>query len=133
MLFSAHAPGVFAGRMSSLAGDHELSQLRDDLMPEGAIEQCERNPAERHRADPAAGGCSLVRPSAEEPWSAYTPPMEFPDSPVAGSTVAPDEDDSLVRWMLGLSPAERLQVLQGFVDSISELRRDQPAAIQRST
>jgi hypothetical protein len=59
--------------------------------------------------------------------------MEFPDSLVAGSTLGPHEDDSLVRWMLGLSPAERLQVLQGFVDSISELRRDQSAAIQRST
>jgi hypothetical protein len=59
--------------------------------------------------------------------------MEFPDSLAAGFSVAPHEDDSLVRWMLGLSPAERLQVLQGFVDSISELRRDQPAALQRST
>jgi hypothetical protein len=41
------------------------------------------------------------------------------------------ENDSLIRWMQGLSPAERLQVLQGFVDSVSELRRDQPAPVQR--
>ncbi|MDH5276739.1 MAG: hypothetical protein OEW88_09970 [Gammaproteobacteria bacterium] len=45
----------------------------------------------------------------------------------------PTGDDSLINWMLRLSPAERLQVLQGFVDSVSELRRDQPTAIQRRT
>ena len=33
-----------------------------------------------------------------------------------------DIDVSLVRWMLGLSPEERLAVLQGFVDSVAELR-----------
>jgi hypothetical protein len=31
-------------------------------------------------------------------------------------------DPSLVRWMLSLSPAERLEVLQGFADSVWELR-----------
>ena len=36
----------------------------------------------------------------------------------------PDEnvDVTLVRWMRSLSPAERLAVLQGFVDSVEELR-----------
>jgi hypothetical protein len=33
-----------------------------------------------------------------------------------------DGDGSLIRWMLGLSPEERLAVLQGFVDSAMELR-----------
>ncbi len=33
-----------------------------------------------------------------------------------------DGDASLIRWMLGLSPEERLAVLQGFVDSAIELR-----------
>jgi hypothetical protein len=41
-------------------------------------------------------------------------------------------DESLVRWMLSLTPIERLQVLQGFVDSLTELRRDQPPSVQRS-
>jgi hypothetical protein len=40
-----------------------------------------------------------------------------------------DEDDgvdiSLIRWMLTLTPDERLEVLQGFVDSVGELRRDE--------
>lgn len=57
--------------------------------------------------------------------------MEHPDVAAAIDFHEPDEDDSLMRWMLSLSPAERLQVLQGFVDSVSELRREQPTAIQR--
>lgn len=32
-------------------------------------------------------------------------------------------DVSLIRWMLGLTPSERLEALQGFVDSVFELRR----------
>jgi hypothetical protein len=31
-------------------------------------------------------------------------------------------DVSLVRWMLSLTPDERLDVLQGFADSVAELR-----------
>jgi hypothetical protein len=35
----------------------------------------------------------------------------------------PDDGEvSLIRWMLALSPEERLVVLQGFVDSATELR-----------
>jgi hypothetical protein len=30
-------------------------------------------------------------------------------------------DVTLIRWMLSLSPEERLAVLQGFVDSVAEL------------
>ena len=36
----------------------------------------------------------------------------------------PDDDGvdvSLIRWMLSLSPEERLDVLQGFVDSVAEM------------
>lgn len=32
-------------------------------------------------------------------------------------------DVSLIRWMLTLTPDERLDALQGFVDSMMELRR----------
>jgi hypothetical protein len=32
-------------------------------------------------------------------------------------------DLSLIRWMLSLTPAERLAVLQGHVDSILEIRK----------
>lgn len=37
--------------------------------------------------------------------------------------VEPDNgvDVTLIRWMLSLSPEERLAVLQGFVDSVAEL------------
>lgn len=57
--------------------------------------------------------------------------MEPRDPAVAGDSCELDGDNSLICWMMGLSPAERLQVLQGFVDSIGELSRDQSAAIQR--
>ena len=48
-----------------------------------------------------------------------------------------DADDgvevTLIRWMLSLSPEERLAVLQGFVDSVVALTHDPPAAkVQRS-
>ncbi len=55
--------------------------------------------------------------------------MEHSDP--AADAHEPDEDVSLVGWMLSLTPAERLWVLQGFVDSLSELRREQPTTIQR--
>ncbi len=37
-----------------------------------------------------------------------------------------DIDDSLILWMLSLSPSERLEVAQGFVDSVLELRNAKP-------
>ena len=42
------------------------------------------------------------------------------DPPAIG---APDDgvDISLIRWMLFLTPDERLAVLQGFTDSVAEL------------
>jgi hypothetical protein len=46
--------------------------------------------------------------------------------------LAEPEDDgvdvTLVRWMLSLSPEERLAVLQGFVDSIAALIDGPPNA-----
>jgi hypothetical protein len=51
------------------------------------------------------------------------------------SLVEPDDgvDVTLIRWMLSLSPEERLAVLQGFADSVAELIHDSPAAkVQRS-
>jgi hypothetical protein len=53
-------------------------------------------------------------------------------------TRSADDDDgvdvTLIRWMLSLSPEDRLAVLQGFTDSIAELTHDSPATkVQRST
>lgn len=43
----------------------------------------------------------------------------------AQSAYAPDGTDlTLIRWMLTLTPAERLDVLQGFVDALWELKGD---------
>jgi len=55
---------------------------------------------------------------------AAEPPLE------ADRECAPDEpayspegvDLTLIRWMLSLTPAERLDALQGFVDSVMEIR-----------
>ncbi len=55
------------------------------------------------------------------------------DRPATIPTHSEDGVDlTLIRWMLSLTPAERLQVLQGHVDSILELRQmrfegDEPA------
>lgn len=57
--------------------------------------------------------------------------MSITDASTPARLASQGEDDSLIRWMRSLSPAERLQVLQGFVDSVSELRRDQSASVQR--
>lgn len=38
------------------------------------------------------------------------------------------DDDSLILWMLSLSPTQRLEVAQGFVDSVRALRDDQEQA-----
>ncbi len=44
-----------------------------------------------------------------------------------------DHDDSLIRWMLTLSPAKRLEVAQGFVDSIRVLRSGRRAPVSGHT
>ncbi|HMB55200.1 MAG TPA: hypothetical protein VKU40_17915 [Thermoanaerobaculia bacterium] len=51
--------------------------------------------------------------------------------PAGATTPVGDEarsgvDRTLIRWMLSLTPAERLDVLQGFVDSVKELRGEGP-------
>jgi len=53
--------------------------------------------------------------------------MSSPPAPTAATPTIPRSDDgggddvSLIRWMLSLSPEERLAVLQGFADSAAEL------------
>jgi hypothetical protein len=46
------------------------------------------------------------------------PPTEVTESPYDSSGV----DVTLIRWMLDMTPAERLQVLQSFVDSTWKAR-----------
>lgn len=45
-----------------------------------------------------------------------------PDDPIELAHGEDGVDLTLIRWMLSLSPAERLEVLQGFVDSVLEIR-----------
>jgi hypothetical protein len=37
-------------------------------------------------------------------------------------------DVSLIRWLLAMTPAERLRALQGYVDSVLQLRGDGAAS-----
>ncbi len=47
--------------------------------------------------------------------------------PPAGEVDESGVDLTLIRWMLSLSPAERLASLQGFVDSVAALRHGRDA------
>jgi hypothetical protein len=40
----------------------------------------------------------------------------------ATSNAGAGDDDALILWMLGLTPTQRLEAAQGFVDSILALR-----------
>ncbi len=52
------------------------------------------------------------------------------DSGISEAVRVPEEtdDDSLIRWMLSLTPTRRLEVAQGFVDSVMVLRDGQATA-----
>jgi hypothetical protein len=47
---------------------------------------------------------------------------EAPDRQIGAEYSEDGVDVSLIRWMMSLTPAERLQVLQDFVDSVHEIR-----------
>lgn len=53
-------------------------------------------------------------------WDAARPPLAVPESaePPAGE----GDDDSLIVWFLSLTPTERVEVAQDFVDSARLLR-----------
>ena len=51
-----------------------------------------------------------------------TPPRRLAEEPERN---ADRVDTTLIRWMLGLSPSQRLQVLQDHVGLVSQLRRGQ--------
>lgn len=55
---------------------------------------------------------------------ASAPARVDPRSDLAGDGRVDDDgvDVTLIRWMLGLTPEQRLDVLQGFVDSVAALR-----------
>ncbi len=60
---------------------------------------------------------------ADSSRSDHLETSEAPESILEGPVLpGSDDDDSLIRWMLSLSPARRLEVAQGFVDSILALR-----------
>ncbi len=58
----------------------------------------------------------MERKSQEESASVLRPPED-------AVPVDTTDDDALIQWMLGLSPGERLDVAQGFVDSVIALDR----------
>ena len=52
--------------------------------------------------------------------------MNSSDSPLPDLPTHSEEgvDLTLIRWMLSLTPAERLEVLQGIVDFVEAVRRE---------
>lgn len=54
------------------------------------------------------------------------PASQSPEPPISSmpklDTNSPTDDDQLILWMLGLTATERLNVAQGFVDSVFALR-----------
>lgn len=63
-------------------------------------------------------------PSAESPGRT---PSTLPTStlPIAATPAEDGVDVSLIRWMLAMTPAERLQTLQGMIGSLARLRDGQ--------
>jgi hypothetical protein len=64
-------------------------------------------------------------PRQDEP-TLFQGDQESPTSPLARNSSLPEDgetdDDLLIRWMLNLTPAQRLQRAQGFVNSVLALR-----------
>jgi hypothetical protein len=56
-------------------------------------------------------------PGAPEPSPDILPPEESPDG----------VDLTLIRWTLSLTPLERLELLQDWVDGLAELRQGRAA------
>jgi hypothetical protein len=62
-----------------------------------------------------------------------SPPFNLPEEepsprPAApGSSSREEDDDALIRWMLSLTPTQRLEVAQGFVESALILRNGRRA------
>ena len=54
------------------------------------------------------------------------PPSE--EQPASQST----DDDALILWFLSLTPTQRLEVAQGFVDSVQALRKGRPLSDQET-
>ena len=51
-------------------------------------------------------------------------PIAYENVPSAS---AETDDDALILWMLSLTPTQRLEAAQGFVDSVMALRNARPA------
>lgn len=65
-----------------------------------------------------------VGPEPREQASAGDSAQVEPQAQVEATVAAsePSADSSLIEWMLDLTPEQRLEALQGFVDGVWELR-----------
>jgi hypothetical protein len=70
----------------------------------------------------------VVRPGTGWRRAGYGRKVATAPEPLATSAVDDGVDVTLIRWMLSLTPEERLAVLQGFVDSALELAVAGPAS-----
>jgi hypothetical protein len=61
-----------------------------------------------------------IPPQAPDRRQTDPPPTPAPDLALESSDGV---DLTLIRWMLGLTPLQRLELLQEWVDGLTELRR----------
>lgn len=54
-------------------------------------------------------------------------PSEKGPTEPSPAPAAPSDDEALILWMLSLTPTQRLEVAQGFVDSVLALRNGRRA------
>jgi hypothetical protein len=65
----------------------------------------------------------MTRPDQDLPEEEPVPrPTEMDRSPMGE-----DDEDALILWMLSLTPTQRLEVAQGFVDSVFAIRNGRRA------
>jgi len=131
LLVSVAAPrlrreGVPLPRDLIMDADIRLYRLLERADPELAHA---RYLAYLSRATSFADACAGVRAGSWPPRRGTrpaTPGRRPPAAPRRAKRRRQNPDDgvdvSLIRWLLGMSPAERLAALQGAVDSIAQLR-----------
>lgn len=69
------------------------------------------------------------RTTGKEATISIHPPEDHPaeEAPEIQEPSDSTEDDGLILWMLSLTPTQRLEVAQGFIDSIQVLRNGRRA------
>ena len=69
----------------------------------------------------------FVMPTLNDPERVAASDEDSRSSTILDPSSTQGEDDGLILWMLSLTPTQRLEVAQGFVDSVRILRNGRRA------